>query len=67
MAKKSIIVASVFGLLSTCYVALTGDESAFVNAATQPMKLAAYEGLYKGRKERRYCRRRYLEQRQKTG
>jgi len=48
MAKKSIIVASVFGLLSTCYAAWTGDESAFVNASTQPMKLAAYEGLYDG-------------------
>lgn len=50
MAKKSIIVASVFGLLSTCYAAWTGDESAFVNASTQPMKLAAYEGLYDGEK-----------------
>ncbi|MDP3479581.1 MAG: cytochrome ubiquinol oxidase subunit I [Desulfoprunum sp.] len=50
MAKKSIIVAAVFGLLSTCYVAWTGDESAFVNASTQPMKLAAYEGLYDGQK-----------------
>ncbi len=50
MAKKSIIVASVFGLLATGYTALTGDESAYVNAETQPMKLAAYEGLYKGQK-----------------
>jgi cytochrome bd ubiquinol oxidase subunit I len=50
MAKKSIIVASVFGLLSTLYVGWTGDESAFVNASTQPMKLAAYEGLYDGEK-----------------
>ncbi len=45
MAKKSIIVASVFGLLATGYAYWTGDESAFVNASTQPMKLAAYEGL----------------------
>ncbi len=50
MAKKSIIVASVFGLLATGYAAWTGDESAFVNASTQPMKLAAYEGLYDGEK-----------------
>jgi cytochrome bd ubiquinol oxidase subunit I len=49
MAKKSILVASVFGLLSTAYAGLTGDESAFVNASTQPMKLAAYEGLYNGK------------------
>ena len=31
---------------------VTGDESAFVNASTQPMKLAAYEGLYDGEKGR---------------
>lgn len=48
MAKKSIIVASVFGLLSAAFTALTGDESAHGNASTQPMKLAAYEGLYEG-------------------
>jgi len=48
MAKKSIIVASVFGLLGSVYVAFTGDEAAFENARHQPMKLAAYEGLYKG-------------------
>ncbi len=51
MAKKSIIVASVFGLLSGGYTALTGDQSAAVNAETQPMKLAAYEGLYKGERK----------------
>ncbi|MDJ0621839.1 MAG: cytochrome ubiquinol oxidase subunit I [Desulfocapsaceae bacterium] len=48
MAKKSVIIASVFGLLSTGMTALTGDQSAVVNAETQPMKLASYEGLYKG-------------------
>ncbi|MCD4678425.1 MAG: cytochrome ubiquinol oxidase subunit I, partial [Desulfobacula sp.] len=48
MAKKSIIVASVFGLLSSCYVAFTGDEAAYEVAQKQPMKLAAIEGLYKG-------------------
>ncbi|OEU49822.1 MAG: cytochrome C oxidase subunit II [Desulfobulbaceae bacterium S5133MH15] len=48
MAKKSIIVASVFGLLASLFTAFTGDESAFNNARTQPMKLAAYEGLYEG-------------------
>jgi cytochrome d ubiquinol oxidase subunit I len=49
MARKSIIVAAAFGLLSTVYVAFTGDESAYVTANKQPMKLAAYEGLYQGR------------------
>jgi len=48
MAKKSIVVASVFGILSSSYVAFTGDESAYQVAQKQPMKLAAIEGLYKG-------------------
>lgn len=48
MAKRSIIVASVFGLLSSSFVAFSGDESAYVVAQKQPMKLAAIEGLYKG-------------------
>jgi cytochrome d ubiquinol oxidase subunit I len=48
MAKRSIIVASVFGLISFLYAGLTGDESAYNNAKIQPMKLAAYEGLYDG-------------------
>jgi cytochrome d ubiquinol oxidase subunit I len=50
MAKKSIIVASVFGLLSSVFTAFTGDESAYANSNYQPMKLAAYEGLYEGAK-----------------
>ena len=50
MAKKSILAASVFGLLSSGFVAFTGDESAYVDAQTQPMKLAAFEGLYDGQK-----------------
>jgi cytochrome d ubiquinol oxidase subunit I len=48
MAKKSIIVATVFGLLSSVFTAYTGDESAYANGNHQPMKLAAYEGLYDG-------------------
>ena len=50
MAKKSIIVASIFGLLGSVFAAFTGDESAFTNAYSQPMKMAAYEGLYEGSK-----------------
>lgn len=50
MAKKSIIIASVFGVFSWGMTAVTGDQSAVVNAETQPMKLATYEGLYKGTK-----------------
>jgi len=48
MARKSIVVASVFGLLSSLYLGFTGDEAAYSNAQRQPMKLAAFEGLYDG-------------------
>lgn len=50
MAKKSIMVASVFGLLSTLALIITGDGSAYQVAQKQPMKLAAMEGLYDGQK-----------------
>ncbi|MBC8208549.1 MAG: cytochrome ubiquinol oxidase subunit I [Desulfobulbaceae bacterium] len=48
MAKRSIVVASIFGLLASVYVGYTGDESAFTVSSSQPMKLAAIEGLYEG-------------------
>ncbi|NCC25316.1 MAG: cytochrome ubiquinol oxidase subunit I [Deltaproteobacteria bacterium] len=47
-AKKSIIVASVFGVISSGYVIFSGDESAYTAARVQPMKLAAMEGLFTG-------------------
>ncbi len=50
MAQKSIIVASVFGLIGSVFAAFTGDESAYANGHFQPMKMAAYEGLYEGSK-----------------
>jgi cytochrome d ubiquinol oxidase subunit I len=48
MARRSIVVASVFGLLASLYVGLTGDEAAYTVAQHQPMKLAAFEGLWDG-------------------
>ena len=48
MAKRSMVVAAVFGIISSLMVGLTGDESAYDVAQTQPMKLAAMEGLYDG-------------------
>ncbi len=48
LAKRSIIVASIFGLAASFATILTGDESARVVAKYQPMKLAAMEGLYQG-------------------
>jgi len=48
LAKRSIIIASVFGLLASIFVGLTGDGSAYQVSQKQPMKLAAMEGLFKG-------------------
>ncbi|WP_295141957.1 cytochrome ubiquinol oxidase subunit I [uncultured Campylobacter sp.] len=48
MAKKSIVVAASFGLATSLFLMFSGDESAYQVARTQPMKLAAMEGLYKG-------------------
>ncbi|MFZ5776260.1 MAG: cytochrome ubiquinol oxidase subunit I [Thermodesulfobacteriota bacterium] len=48
MAKRSMVVAAVFGLISSAFVGLTGDEAAFNVAQKQPMKLAAMEGLWDG-------------------
>ncbi|MDA3903274.1 MAG: cytochrome ubiquinol oxidase subunit I [Desulfuromusa sp.] len=47
-AKRSLTVACTFGLLSSLFVAYTGDEHAFHAAVVQPMKLAAMEALYDG-------------------
>ncbi|QZE13492.1 cytochrome ubiquinol oxidase subunit I [Halosquirtibacter laminarini] len=47
-AKRSIMVASIFGLISSLFVAGTGDGSGQMVAKHQPMKFAAMEGLYKG-------------------
>lgn len=47
-AKRSIAVACVFGLLSSLFVAFTGDEHAYLTAREQPLKLAAMESLYDG-------------------
>ena len=51
LAKRSIIIAAVFGLISSLVTILSGDESARVVAKYQPMKLAAMEGLYRGDRE----------------
>jgi cytochrome bd ubiquinol oxidase subunit I len=48
LAKRSIVISSVFGLISALYLAFTGDGSAYQVAQKQPMKLAAMEGLYNG-------------------
>ncbi|QZT36455.1 cytochrome ubiquinol oxidase subunit I [Halosquirtibacter xylanolyticus] len=47
-AKRSILVASIFGLISSLFLAATGDGSGQMVAKHQPMKFAAMEGLYRG-------------------
>jgi len=47
-AIASIKIASVFGLVASLLIFLTGDQSGHQVAKTQPMKLAAFEGLYEG-------------------
>jgi cytochrome d ubiquinol oxidase subunit I len=47
-ARRSIVVAAIFGFLSSLHIIATGDGSARQLAKIQPMKLAAMEGLYKG-------------------
>ncbi len=48
LAKRSMVVASTFGLIASLYLVFTGDGSAKQVARHQPMKLAAMEGLYYG-------------------
>jgi len=47
-AKRSIIIGATFGLITSLFLILSGDESAHQVALKQPMKLAAMEGLYEG-------------------
>ena len=49
-ARKSILLASVFGFLSIIATIFTGDTSAQDVTRTQPMKIAAMEGLNEGGK-----------------
>ena len=48
-AFKSIKIGAIFGLISFVLLAVTGDGSGYEVAQKQPMKLAAMEGLYRGK------------------
>lgn len=48
-ALKSMLVGSIFGVISSLLIAYTGDGSAYHVTQRQPMKLAAMEGLYEGK------------------
>lgn len=49
LAKRSILIAGIFGLLSSLLLAFTGDSSARTLAEVQPVKFAAFEALSEGR------------------
>jgi cytochrome d ubiquinol oxidase subunit I len=49
-AKRSIIVATSFGLLSIMSVLVLGDESGYLDGENQKMKMAAMEGMWKTEK-----------------
>jgi cytochrome d ubiquinol oxidase subunit I len=48
-AKKSILVASIFGITTSLFLIWSGDESARQVAKVQPMKFAAMEALWEGK------------------
>ena len=48
LAVRSIKVAGITGLAASLLALYTGDESAYMVARKQPMKLAAMEALYNG-------------------
>ncbi len=50
LAKRSILIAGIFGLLSSLLVAYTGDLSAKIVSKVQPVKFASMEALYDGKK-----------------
>jgi cytochrome d ubiquinol oxidase subunit I len=48
LAKRSIVVAATFGILSSLFLIWSGDKSTREIVHVQPMKFAAIEGLYHG-------------------
>lgn len=48
LAVQSIKIASIIGLVSSLLAMYSGDNSAYMVAKSQPMKLAAMEALYDG-------------------
>lgn len=50
IARRSVVVASAFGLLSALSVVVLGDESGYSTGLNQKMKLAAIEGMWETEK-----------------
>jgi cytochrome bd ubiquinol oxidase subunit I len=49
LARRSILIAGIFGLLSSLMVAYTGDASARTLSRVQPVKFASMEALFEGK------------------
>ena len=49
LARRSIMVASTFGIIASVVLITTGDSTTREIASIQPMKFAAMESLYDGR------------------
>ncbi len=49
LARRSMLIASIFGLISSIVLIFSGDGSTRQIVHVQPMKFAAFEGLYNGR------------------
>jgi cytochrome d ubiquinol oxidase subunit I len=49
LSKRSILIAGIFGLISSLTVAYTGDGSARTVSKVQPVKFASMEALYEGK------------------
>ncbi len=49
LARRSILIAGLFGLASSLFLAFTGDSSARNIAKVQPVKFVSFEALAKGR------------------
>ncbi len=48
LARNSMLVAGVFGIIVSLFIVITGDQSARLMANYQPMKFAAMENLHDG-------------------
>ena len=48
-SKKSIVVGSIFGLIASLLVVVSGDSSTYQVTQKQPVKLASIEGLFIGK------------------
>lgn len=46
LAKRSMVIASAFGLASALSVVVLGDESGYLTGLNQKMKIAAMEGMW---------------------